>query len=255
MITPVFNGERNVLDCLRSVSEQTHNDVEHIIVDGDSTDGTLSIVQGYEHSKTKVLISEPDSGLYDAINKGLRAATGEIVAVLNSDDVYSHSFLLSFISHLFQTNSFDVIYGNVAIFDENLHSMKRYYDSAIFAADKLVYGIMPAHPAMFIKKSVYDSIGQYSTKFVACSDFEYTVRLCAASLSMYLFDRVFVNMRSGGLTNQGLKSLLLVEKEISEICDLYKIPYKKHYCVIRYFYKLFYSLVGLFKFRLIGLNK
>jgi glycosyltransferase involved in cell wall biosynthesis len=224
---------------VESVLTQTHKDIEYIVVDGASTDNTLSVLQRYSN-KIDSLISEPDDGIYDAINKGIDLATGDVIGILNSDDFFESTGSIQEIVNAFELNpTADIIFGDVVITDSIDTSVtKRYYSSQKFKPWKLRFGWMPPHPATFARKSAYEKCGQYRLSYQISADYEMFVRwLLVANLSYNRIDRVLVRMRKGGLSSSGIKSSILLNREIVRACVsngvytnflflLAKIPFK-----------------------------
>ena len=177
IITVCFNSELTIEHTINSVKSQDYPNIEHIIVDGGSIDSTLNIIESIS-SHNSVLISEPDLGIYDAMNKGLNKATGDVVALLNSDDYYPRDNIISQIVDFFTSNpSVAIVFGNVYYVKANdLTKPIRHYSSYNFSPWKMRFGFMPAHPAAFIKYSAYEKIGFYSVGYKIASDFEWFVR-------------------------------------------------------------------------------
>lgn len=239
IITVSYNSAETIRDTIESVLEQSYKDIEYIIVDGNSKDETMAIVTSYGDKVTKVL-SEPDKGIYDAMNKGVALATGDIIGILNSDDFYETNNAIEDIVDHFKTNiEAEVVFGDVVFVDpSNLNKVVRYYSSKNFKAAKLRFGWMPPHPATFIKKSVYDKYGLYKLGYKISADYEMFVRiLMVAKVKFSRIDRVIVRMRSGGASTDGIKSSLTLNQEIVRACRengvytnlllvLLKIPFK-----------------------------
>jgi glycosyltransferase len=190
--------------------------IEYIIIDGKSSDGTLDIIKKYEHHIAK-LISEPDQGLYDAMNKGINLATGDIIGILNSDDVFFSNTIVSDIVNVFEGNAeVDAVYGNITYFRESSSEKKKrvwitkpYYSS--FFDD----GEVPPHPSLFVKKTVYDAIGTYFPDFKISSDYEFMLRAFKVHCyKPYFLNSFIVNMRIGGESTRSFKNILIGNKEV-----------------------------------------
>lgn len=239
IITVSYNSAETIRDTIESVLEQSYKDIEYIIVDGNSKDETMAIVTSYGDKVTKVL-SEPDKGIYDAMNKGVALATGDIIGILNSDDFYETNNAIEDIVDHFKANiEAEVVFGDVVFVEpSNLNKIVRYYSSKKFKAAKLRFGWMPPHPATFIKKSVYDQYGLYKLGYKISADYEMFVRLLmVAKVKFSRIDKVIVRMRSGGASTDGIKSSLTLNQEIVRACRengvytnlllvLLKIPFK-----------------------------
>lgn len=239
IITVCFNSASTIRDTIESVFLQSFNNIEYIVVDGGSKDSTVSILQEYGKRISKVL-SESDRGIYDAMNKGITLATGDIIGILNSDDVFENENVLLNIVNLFKGNqSLDVVFGDVVFVEsDNLNKIVRYYNSSHFKVWKLRFGWMPPHPATFIKKSAYERVGHYNLDYKISADYELFVRmLMIHRLNFSRVNKVLVRMRTGGVSTSGIKSSLLLNSEIIKLCKrngvytnmfflLLKIPFK-----------------------------
>ena len=220
IITVCFNSAATIRDAVESVLGQTHEDIEYIVVDGASTDGTVDTLREYEN-KIDRMISEPDNGIYDAINKGISFATGDIVGILNSDDLYESPATIQYVVDAFSSGSnVDIVFGDVVFVEpDDLAAVKRFYSSRRFKPWKLRFGWMPPHPATFVRRDVYRKYGQYSLKYKISSDYEKFVRWLIVEKLPYLrIDRVLVRMRHGGVSTAGLKSNLILNREIVDAC-------------------------------------
>jgi len=239
IITPTFNSVATLRDTLESVARQLHAEVEHIIVDGGSNDGTLDIVREFPHVAR--VISEPDEGLYDAINKGIRAASGEVVGVLNSDDFYAHSGVLSIIARAFEQETTDCIYGDVVyVQPEDTSKIIRHYSSRHFHPRKFALGFMPAHPTFYLKKECYQRYGLHNTQYKIAADFELLLRMLYIHRLKYTYiNQALVHMRAGGISNASVQNRMLINKEILRACQEHKVHTSKTRLYLRYFRKAF----------------
>jgi glycosyltransferase involved in cell wall biosynthesis len=220
IITVCFNSEATIRDTLESVISQSYPNIEHVIVDGGSKDGTMDIVAEYRESLGPV-VSEPDNGLYDAMNKGIGLASGEFVGILNSDDFYESDEVLEVVVASFQSDaSLDMVFGDVVfVVPPDLETISRFYSAGHFRPCKLRFGWMPPHPATFVKKSVYEKHGNYRLDMKISADYEMFVRwLSKAQLKYRWVNRVIVRMRAGGVSTGGLRSSLILNKEIVRAC-------------------------------------
>jgi glycosyltransferase involved in cell wall biosynthesis len=215
VITAVFNREKFIERAILSIKEQDYKNIELIIIDGGSTDGTLDILKCLINEED-VLISEKDCGIYDALNKGIKKASGDIICFLHSDDLFENSNVLFRINELFIKNQVDIVYGNVTFFKINSeHNIFREYVSPIFSKKNLSYGLMPAHPAMFIKKIIFEKHGHFNIMYKIAGDFDWLCRVVSDNSLKYLkVNDNFIKMQYGGASTNGLKSLLLLNKEV-----------------------------------------
>lgn len=220
IITVCFNSEKTIQGTIESVLSQDYPDVEYIVVDGDSTDRTMDIVRGYGNRISKV-ISEPDAGIYDAMNKGVRAATGTIVGILNSDDFYESTRVLSDVANCFkENNSAELVFGDVVfVKPADVSQIVRHYGSSRFRPWKLRFGWMPPHPATFVKRSVYQRAGLYGLSYKISADYEMFVRwLLVKKVKYARLDQILVRMRAGGVSTSGIRSSILLNREIVKAC-------------------------------------
>jgi glycosyltransferase len=216
IITVVFNNIQTILDCIDSVYGQSHRNIEHIIIDGNSTDGTLELI--YENIyKVGVLRSEDDNGIYDAMNKGISFATGEIVGILNSDDIYFNCNSISEVVGEFLTDpDLDILYGDIVyVMRNNTESVVRKWKSRTYYENYFEDGHVPPHPSLFIKNSVYHKVESFNLDFGLAADYEFMLRI----FKMYDFkskyiSKVIVKMRLGGATNRNLSNIKLQNIEV-----------------------------------------
>lgn len=208
IITATYNSGSTLRDTLESVLAQDYADYEHIIVDGASKDDTMDIVREYEPKYKGRLryISEPDHGIYDAMNKGIEMAEGEIIGILNSDDFFSSKTVLSSVTK--NIEGYDAVYADIHYVNkENLNKCVRYYSSSYFRRWMMRFGFMPAHPSFYCRKHVYKLLGNFNTEFKVAADFEQLLRLIFVNriVTKYV-DADFVTMRTGGASTSGFKS-------------------------------------------------
>lgn len=219
VIVPVRNMAATIARTLDSILTQDYPAKEVIVVDGNSSDATVARLKPYMNELAG-FVSEPDSGVYEAINKGLERASGDIVAVLNADDHYSHSGVLALYAHKFADPDIDLVFGDLEFFPPSSPERTiRRYSSRGYRAAMLRYGHMPPHPTMFARRRVYDAVGPYDTSFQIAADFEFMIR--ALWLQQHRFDRVdavVVRMQYGGLSTAGIKASYLLNSEIIRAC-------------------------------------
>lgn len=234
-----FNSVGTIEDTINSVQSQTYGDIEHIVIDGGSTDGTKELLESKKFC-LGLLLSEPDNGLYDAMNKGIALASGEIIGVLNSDDFFeSEDVVASIVECLNRSPECELIFGDVVFVEpQDLTQVTRYYGASRFRPWKLRFGWMPPHPATFVKKSAYERVGKYRLDMRIAADYDMFVRwLLVAGLKWKYLDRVIVRMRAGGVSTSGFKSSIRLNREIVRACKdngtytnllfvLSKIPFK-----------------------------
>lgn len=201
IITVVWNNKKTIKDAIESVLGQTHKDIEYIIIDGASTDGTVEVVKSYGNKISK-FVSEPDNGLYDAMNKGIALASGDVVGILNSDDFYIDNGVIERIVKEFEEKQTDSVFADlVYVKSENLDKIVRHYDSSYFTPQKFAYGWMPAHPTFFVKKWVYEKYGVFRTDLKIGADFDILARfLYTHKISYSYMKEVLVKMRLGGVS-------------------------------------------------------
>ena len=201
IITVVWNNASTIKDAIDSVLNQTYSNIEYIVVDGASTDGTVEIVQSYENKITK-FISEKDKGLYDAMNKGLLLATGDVIGILNSDDFYIDKFVVEKVVKEFDEKQVDSIFADlVFVKPENLNKTVRYYDSSRCMPDKFKYALYPAHPTFFVKNKIYKKYGLFKTNYKIGADFDIMARfLYTNKISYSYIKEPLIKMRIGGVS-------------------------------------------------------
>jgi len=216
IVTATYNCGPIVLNAIKSVNSQDYLDIEHIVIDGSSKDDTLELLQS-NASCFSCLVSEPDSGIYEALNKGIDRATGDVIGILHADDVFVDEHVITSIQNAFDRHSgVDLVIGNVAYVDsEDSDRPLRMYISKRFRLWMFRFGFMPAHTATFIKKSVFDRFGVYRTDFVSAGDFDFFVRTLWRKKVPYVFlDGTIVYMRTGGMSSSGIKSYYRTSIEI-----------------------------------------
>jgi glycosyltransferase involved in cell wall biosynthesis len=221
IITAVYNGDRDIAATLKSVADQNYDCIEHIVVDGASTDGTVEILRAHV-GQIAVLISEPDRGVFDGFNKGIRAASGDAIGFLNCGDTFTVTDVISRIVAQFADDRIDAVFGDVLMVDalERTRVVRR-YKSKYFTPHRMAYGLMPAHPTLYLRRRVYDRIGGYNPIFKIAGDFELCLRAFADRLVNYRYiPENLVCMPVGGLSNRGWRSKLQISREMKLACDL-----------------------------------
>lgn len=218
IITVCFNSAATIRDTIESVLAQDYADIEYIIVDGASRDNTLDIVNEYRGRIAKV-VSEPDKGIYDAMNKGIKMATGDVVGILNSDDFFTSSQSVSKLVSGFG-NDTDAVYADlVYVKQHDTSKFSRLYSSAGFARWKIRFGFMIPHPTFYAKKALFDRLGFYKLNYRVAADFELMARFFKADIKTRRVDAVVVSMREGGISSNGIKWRIHQNMEISRACN------------------------------------
>jgi len=213
IITVSYNSAGTISDTLQCIGEQQYDNVEHIVIDGKSTDETPAIVSRFSHV-TK-FISEPDAGLYHAMNKGLQLASGDIVGILNSDDIYADNQVLSNVANAFKETGADCVYGDLQyVHTHNLHKVLRTWKAGKFTRENFLYGWMPPHPTFFVRKHVYDKVGLFNTDLKSAADYEIMLRiLYMHGYTATYIPSILVKMRSGGISNASLRNRFRANRE------------------------------------------
>ena len=203
IITPCFNSSATLRDTIESVARQDYPEIEYIIIDGGSTDQTLDIIKAYP-KVVDLWISETDDSLYEAMNKGIHLASGDIIAIINSDDFYVHSAVISLVVQQFKRNRVDSIYGDIQyVAPQNTQRVIRNWVSGKYQRHNFLYGWMPPHPAFFVKKTVYDALGFFDTRLQTSADYELMLRfLYKHRVSSHYLPELLVRMRAGGVSNR-----------------------------------------------------
>ncbi len=225
IITVCYNSAVTLPRCLESVVRQSHTDIEHILIDGASTDGTTDIVRTLGQRIAR-FVSEPDHGIYDAMNKGLALATGEVVGILNADDHYADDGALARVDAHMKAQGLDMLYGDVAFFRPDAHTrLVRRFSSGRFKPKRIGWGWMPAHPALFVKRAVFDHVGPYKTDYKIAGDFEWVARAFTKTNWRYVYlPEVLVHMQTGGVSTSNWRSTLLLNQEVLRACRANGIP-------------------------------
>lgn len=214
IVTAVYNRERTIGEALASVATQTHVNIEHLIIDGASRDGTLDVVRALTDPRI-VLVSEPDHGIYDALNKGISQATGEVIGLMHSDDLFAHAQVLEKVAACFADPAVDLVYGDLDyVAATDISRVVRHWRSGDFSLDKLRRGWMPPHPTVFARKRVFTDHGLYDTSYRIAADYEAMLRYFGkAQLRSAYIPEVLVKMRTGGASNRSLRHIALKSRE------------------------------------------
>ena len=247
IITPVFNGASTIENTIESIIQQDYENIEYIIVDGKSTDGTVSLIEKYADQIDK-FVSEPDRGIYDAVNKGIKVASGDILCTLNCDDMYADSTIISQMVEFIQSNVLDAAYGDIVYVDRHdTNCVKRFWETGEYKKGSFRYGWVPPHPAFFCRKEIFDKYGDFNDQFEIAGDFELMLRFIEKhQIKIGYLPKIIVKMRIGGkanilrgifhgnleiinsfrLNNLRLSLWFFVYKPIAKISQLFKIPRK-----------------------------
>lgn len=213
IITATYNSASTVRDTLSSIASQQYPFIEHIIVDGVSNDNTLDIVNGFPH--VAKVISEKDNGIYDAMNKGVKLATGDVIGILNSDDFYTNPTILSKVAAAFSDPAVETVYGDLQyVRFTDVQAVTRTWKSGTFQQKNLYYGWMPPHPTFFVRKHIYEKCGLFNTTLRSAADYELMLRvLLKYNATAQYIPEVLVKMRAGGMSNASLKNRFRANKE------------------------------------------
>jgi glycosyltransferase involved in cell wall biosynthesis len=213
IITATYNSAATLKDTLSCIEQQDYTDIEHILVDGGSTDGTLNIASGFPHLSK--IISEKDKGIYDAMNKGIGLATGEVIGILNSDDIYTDAGVLSAIATTFADPAVQTSYADLQYVQSgNLDKIIRTWRTGAFDKKSFYWGWMPPHPTFFVRRQVYDQVGMFDISLRSAADYELMLRiLLKHGLSAAYIPRVIVKMRAGGMSNASFLNRIRANKE------------------------------------------
>ncbi len=226
IITVVLNGAGYIAGCIESILMQKHADIEYIVLDGASTDGTIEIVKKYLPD-IYFFESSKDEGFYSALNHGLAMSNGEVIGVLNADDVLANPYVISTIVNNFKDKTCDAVYGNLNYTKrDNLNEVIRTWRSKTFKRHAVKYGWMPPHPTVYIKKEIFLKLGNYSNAYGASSDYEFILRLFYKHQVKAVFvDQLFVKMRVGGISNRSFRQRFKAISQDYHALVLHKIPY------------------------------
>ena len=212
IITITFNSAKTLQRTLDSVQSQTYREIEHVIVDGASTDGTKNLIESYAKQHPNVRwVSEKDKGIYNALNKGISLATGDIIVFLHSDDVLFSCHSIEQIASAFSDPSIDVVYGDLQYCRDG--KIVRRWKSNAFQPHSLKYGWMPPHPTMYVRKEVYQQVGEYDEWFHISADYDMILRIFSAGYKSHYLPEVLVSMEMGGASNKNTKARLSKTQE------------------------------------------
>lgn len=214
IITATFNSSTTIHDCILSVNEQSHRDIEHIFIDGDSSDNSVDLIKELS-KRDSIIISERDSGIFDALNKGIKKASGEYIGFMHSDDFFMNNHVLEMVVKQFEDSSADVVYGDILYVSKSDPSrIIRKWKSGVFNLKSLKYGWMPPHTAVFMKKHVYEDFGNFNLDYRISADYDHLIRvLKQPNLIISYLPETITCMKVGGASNRSFKNILNKMKE------------------------------------------
>ncbi|TBR19259.1 MAG: glycosyltransferase [Chitinophagaceae bacterium] len=241
IITVCYNSSKTIEKTIQSVLAQTYKNIEYIIVDGLSNDGTIEIIKKYKSKITKIIL-EKDKGMYDALNKGFAISSGNIVGILNADDRFAANDIIEKIAnHFIQNKNTDCIIGDIAFVDKNNpNKISRYYSSKNFKPSKFAWGFMPAHPTFYCKTKYFNKLGGYKIEFDIASDYELLIRfLKVHNLKFDYLNLLMVLMNKGGKSTSGLQSTFKINNEIKSGCKMNGVYTNYFMLYSKYLFKIF----------------
>lgn len=246
IITTAYNSSRTISDTIESVLQQTYTNIEYWVIDGNSTDDTIEIIKSYLDAFQGRLhyISEPDRGIYDAMNKGIKLCSGDIVGILNSDDFFSSDEVIERVVAKF-SDAVDAVYGDVHFVEaENTDKCVRYYSGKLFRPYMVKFGFIAPHPSFYIRKRIFDEYGPYSPDYKISGDFELIARFCYKyNIKTKYLHLDFVTMRVGGASTHGIQARILGLKESIEACKKIGVKTNKYMISCKYIIKIISSLL------------
>ena len=244
IITACYNSAATISDTLQSVSVQDFKNIEHIIIDGASSDDTMGIVRRFPH--VSKVVSEKDKGIYDAMNKGIALASGDVIGILNSDDVYTSGSVISKVMKKFEQENTDAVYADLQYVKyDDLQKVTRTWHSGNFSKRKFYYGWMPPHPTFFVRRHVYEKIGNFNSSLRSAADYEFMLRvLVKNNFKAQYIPEVLVKMRTGGMSNATIGHRLRANREDREAWRInnitpyfFTIPFKPLRKVLQFIFK------------------
>ena len=223
ILTCVLNNERFIDESIKSFQKQNYENKEHIIIDGGSNDETVSIIKKSKNNNV-IFVSSKDNGIYDAINKGIILASGDIIGILHSDDFYNNEEVISDVIEVFEKTNSDLVYGDLVYVSKNKNLNVRYWKAGIFLNENIKKGWMPPHPTVFVKKKIFEIIGNYNTDYRISSDYDFLIRaLSNKEIKKQYIEKTLIKMRIGGTSNKSIFNLLKKSFEDYKIIKKNKI--------------------------------
>lgn len=241
IITATYNSEKTIRDTIESIISQNYLDLEYIVIDGKSTDNTINIVNSYTSRLNIKIVSEEDSGLYNAMNKGVSMATGDIVGILNSDDFYAQNNVLEKVSNAFKNPEIDAVYGDLIYVDKNNTSKEtRLWEAGEFSEKKLNSGWIIPHPTLFLRKNVYDNCEKiFDESLKIAADYEFTLRLLKIKkIKTHYIPEVLVKMREGGTSGKNISHRIQGWKELKNSWKINNLKAPSFFILRRIFSKI-----------------
>jgi len=243
IITPTYNSTKTISRTIESIIMQDHSDIEYIIIDGNSSDLTLNLVLSYKNKLNIRYISEKDNGIYDAMNKGIKMATGDIIGILNSDDFYENKNVLSDIVEAFNNPKVDAVYGDISYFAEDTNKVTRYWKAGEYKESNLNNGWTIPHPALFLRKSVYDKYGLFNIDLKTAADYEFILRMIKINnIQVKYIPKVFTRMFNGGNSGQSFKQRMKGWKDLRKSWKINDLKTPPFFIFRRILFKVFQYL-------------
>ena len=237
IITVCYNSAKTIEKTFQSLQSQTYKNIEYIVVDGMSSDPTSDIIENNKDIISKY-VSESDKGLYDAMNKGIQLATGDIIGILNSDDIFTDDYVLENIAKFHSENNIEASVGNIIQFNEEGKTVRK-YSAKNWNPEKLKIGFMPAHPAIFFKKELFNKFGDYQLDFIIAADYELITRFFLKHNISWKFSNITTtSMLIGGVSSSGVSSYQLISKEIKKAMIINNINFSYLQVKLRFFWKI-----------------
>lgn len=248
LLTVTYNSEKYLEECIHSVISQTYPNIEHIIIDAASTDGTLDIIRHYDNHIAQ-WISEKDNGMYDAINKGIALATGSVIGILNSDDRLASADVIEGIVRCFQDHQVDAVYGDLVYVEQlNMQNVLRYWKGMSYKRYRFNYGWMPAHPTFYVRTNLIADLGGYETHYYTAADYEFMARyLYRFRINARYLSKLIVKMRAGGQSNKNIKIRLRANRRDYLAMKKNKIPFPFAVSILKPIIKLHQYYYTLFR--------
>ena len=242
IITVCYNSSLTIEKTILSVKNQTYKNIEYIIIDGDSKDNTLEIIQKHEHTISKC-VSETDKGLYDAMNKGIKLSTGDLIGILNSDDTFNSNTVIEEIINFHKQNDIDASVGNIIQHKEG-GKIIRFYSSKLWNPEKLKIGFMPPHPSIFFKRELFNKLGYYYLGLKIGADYELIIRYFLKNNIIWKYSGITTtSMLVGGLSSSGASSYKLISKEIQKALSMNGIKY----CALKVKFRFVWKIMSCLK--------
>jgi glycosyltransferase involved in cell wall biosynthesis len=243
IITVVYNNAENIQSAIKSVLSQDYSNIEYIVIDGNSNDGTIFAVEKFV-DKIDCFISSSDLGIYDALNKGIELSTGEIIGILHSDDLFADNSVVSDMIHKLEKDDSEFIFSDLVIVNPDTKKLLRYYMAHYFRPWMLRIGWVPPHPTVFMKKNIFDEFGLYSLDYKIASDFDYFVRIFYGRKIYWTYlNRITVIMGSKGISNSGVSNKILMAREINQSLKKNKVKSLMIFQLLRYLIRVFEFLI------------